>query len=184
MTHEGHRSASAHSLKQLIKETLRSGMEYTNAADLRQVATTTGQCSNNMNCTPEPDDQGVKIIPRGLTYWQNWEDEVCYNSGRSHARETSPQHPDGTNNQFPCQLSIPEQENDHRSHLSSIMASMLSTIARIPWQKIKKRASPLTSQLRLEDSLVSQMPPQTPPTVWLGMRTIRIFQPKNTSSQR
>ena len=73
MTQEGHRSSSAHSLKQLITDTLRSGMEYTNAAGLRQGAATTGQCSNNMNCIPEPDDQGVKIISGDSTYWQDWE---------------------------------------------------------------------------------------------------------------
>ena len=86
-------------------------MEYTNPARVCQIAAT-GQCSSNMNCTLEPDDQGVKIIPGGLTYWQDLENEVQYNSGRSNAREISPQLPNEASNQLPGQLSIAEQEND------------------------------------------------------------------------
>ena len=50
-------------------------MEYTNAAGMCQTAAT-GQCPDDMNRMLEPDDQDVKIIPGGSTYWQDWEDEV------------------------------------------------------------------------------------------------------------
>ena len=75
VTQQGHKSASAQSLKQLIQETLRSSMEYTNAAGMCQTAAT-GQCPDDMNCTQEPDNQYVKIIPGDTRYWQDWENEV------------------------------------------------------------------------------------------------------------
>ena len=71
MTQEGHQSSSAHSLKQLITDTLHSGMKYTNAASLRQGAATNGQCSSNVECIFEPDNQGIKIISGDSTSWQD-----------------------------------------------------------------------------------------------------------------
>ena len=86
-------------------------MEYTNTARVCHTAAT-GQCPDNMNYTMESDDQDIKIIPGDTRYWEDWESEVQYNSGRSDAREISPQLPNEASNQLPGQLSIVEQEND------------------------------------------------------------------------
>ena len=110
VTHQGHKSTSAQALKQMIRETLRS-VTHTNAVGMCQ-ATDTGQCPNNISHTVESDEQDIEIIPGDTRYWENWESEVQYNSGRSNIREVSPQLPSEASNQSPSQVSIAEQENN------------------------------------------------------------------------
>ena len=90
-------------------------MEHTNnTISHHQGAATAGQCSNKMDPIPPPDDQDVQIIGGGSNYWQDWEDEVRFNSGRTHTRETVPRHPCGTDNDTAGQLVIPELDSANR----------------------------------------------------------------------
>ena len=115
LTPESHRSSASRSLKQLIAATLRSGMEHTNnTISHYQGAASAGQCFNNMDLIPPPDDQDVQIIGGESNYWQDWEDEVHFNSGRTHARETIPPHPGRTNDEIPGQLVVPKLESESR----------------------------------------------------------------------
>ena len=115
LTPESHRSSASRSLKQLIAATLRSGMEHTNnTISHHQGAASAGQCFNNMDLIPPPDDLDVQIIGGESNYWQDWEDEVHFNSGRTHARETIPPHPGRTNDEIPGQLVVPKLESESR----------------------------------------------------------------------
>ena len=97
----------------MIRETLCS-VTHTNAAGMCQAADT-GQCPDNMSHTVEPDEQDIEIISGDTRYWENWESEVQYNSGRSNIREVSPQLPSKTSNQPSNQISSAEQENNYGS---------------------------------------------------------------------
>ena len=110
VTHQGRKSTSTQALRQIVRETLRS-VTHTNAAGMCQTAAT-GQCPDSMSHTAESDEQDIEIIPGDSRYWEDWENEVQYNSGRSSITEVAPQLPSETSNQPPNQFSSTEHNNN------------------------------------------------------------------------
>ena len=100
LTPESHWSSASPSLKQLIAATLRSGdprPEHINKTiSHHQNTAAAGQCVNNMDLGPPDNDQDVQVISGESNYWQTWEEEVLFNSGRTHTRELTPQFPNET----------------------------------------------------------------------------------------
>ena len=67
-----------------------------------------------MDLGPPGDDQDVQIISGESNYWQKWEEEVRFNSGRTHAREFTPWYLRETINETTEQLADPEHEGEGR----------------------------------------------------------------------
>ena len=106
-------STSTQVLRQIVRETLRS-VTHTNAARMCQTAAT-GQCPDSMSHRAEPDEQDIEVIPGGSRYWEDWEKEVQYNSGRSSTTVVAPKLPSETSNQPPGEYSGTENNNNRGS---------------------------------------------------------------------
>ena len=89
MTHQGRDSAPTRTLRQIVRETLR-GTTHSNAATMYQTAAT-GPCPASMSHKTEPDEQEIEIIPGDSRYWEQFEEEVQYNSGRNSITSHNPQ---------------------------------------------------------------------------------------------
>ena len=83
---EGQPSSSAHALKQLIAAALRSGdphPEHENkTVSHHQNADLPGQYISDMDLGPPEDSQDVRVISDESNYWQKFEEDVRFNSGR------------------------------------------------------------------------------------------------------
>ena len=135
-------------------------MEYTNAAGMCQTAAT-GQCPNSMSHTAESDEQDIEIIPGDSRYWEDWENEVQYNSGRSSITEVAPPLPSETSNQPPASFPTQNIMIIVVQQLPGTMTNILKRIARFLWWKQIGRVSHLTSESVPGNSLSNQMIPQT-----------------------
>ena len=109
VTHQDRDSAPTRTLRQIVRETLR-GATHSNAATMCQPAAT-GTCPDNMNHKIESDEQEIEIISGDSRYWEQFEEEVRYNSGRSDIKISPPTIPCETRDQPPGEYSCTEENN-------------------------------------------------------------------------
>ena len=109
VTHQGRDNAPTRTLRQIVREILRD-TTHSNAATMCQTAAT-NPCPASMSHKTEPDEQEIEIISGDSRYWEQFEEEVQYNSRRNNITASPPTIPSETSDQPPGEYSGTGENN-------------------------------------------------------------------------